>query len=124
MGIYSIIEKKKKAKKRNERIKIAKVAGTTAVVGTAVGVVTGILVAPKSGKETRADIAEKTAQTKEQIKEKSVKLKENLSTKMEAGKQDIISAKAKISDYLESKRSKTVDEVEVDEEENEEVEKM
>ena len=38
-----------------------------ALIGTAVGVVTGFLTAPKSGKETRADLKKKTSEVKDEV---------------------------------------------------------
>ena len=55
----------KDAMKRRQRQKTKEAAakiGVGAAVGTAIGAVAGILFAPKSGKETREDIAEKVVQ--------------------------------------------------------------
>lgn len=111
MGLYSIIEKKKREQKRREKAKIAKVAGITAVVGTSLGVAAGVLFAPKSGKETRADIAEKTVKAKDEIVEKSKVFKENIAVKAEAGKNNLVEAKNKISQYLASKKEGTANEL-------------
>lgn len=40
-----------------------------ALVGAAAGIVTGVLIAPASGKETRENISEKTDELLEQIKD-------------------------------------------------------
>ena len=42
-----------------------------ALVGVAVGVAAGILTAPKSGKETRADLKKKAIETKEVVSKKA-----------------------------------------------------
>lgn len=60
-------EKKRKAE-RKEKVDAAK----KIALGTAIGAITGILFAPKSGKETREDIAKKTKNTADTVK-KSVK---------------------------------------------------
>lgn len=105
MGIYSLIEKKKREKKRKENVKLAKIATITAVVGASVGTTAGVLLAPKSGKETRADIVEKSKLAKEEIRTKSKSLKENLDSKVVKGKNNISEAKSKISQYLASKKN-------------------
>ncbi len=105
MGIYSLIEKKKREKKKKENVKLAKIATITAVVGASVGTTAGVLLAPKSGKETRADIVEKSKLAKEEIRTKSKSLKENLDSKVVKGKNNISEAKSKISQYLASKKN-------------------
>ncbi|PRR84366.1 YtxH domain-containing protein [Clostridium vincentii] len=107
MGIYALIEKKKRDQKRKENIKVAKVASLTAVTGAALGSIMGLLFAPKSGKKTRSDIAEKASETKDRLSEKSAALKETLDSRVCEGKKDIQGAKVKISDYLASKKSKS-----------------
>ena len=90
MGLRRLIEEKKRKQRRKTTTKII----ATSTVATAVGVLGGILLAPKSGKETRADIKEKTGQASEQIKSKSIELKNNLTE-----------SKNKIKEYLENKRA-------------------
>jgi gas vesicle protein len=104
MGIYALIEKKKKEQKRKENIKVAKIASLTAVTGAALGSIVSLLFAPKSGKETRSDIVEKTNEAKDKISEKGTEIKETLNCKLTEGKKDIKNAKAKISDYLANKK--------------------
>jgi len=106
MGIYALIEKKKREQKRKENLKVAKVASLTAVTGAALGSVIGMLFAPKSGKDTRSDIADKAIETKDKLSEKGTELKEKLDSKVTEGKKDIKDAKEKISDYLASKKLK------------------
>lgn len=110
MGIYALIEKKKRDQKRKENIKVAKVASLTAVTGAALGSIVALLFAPKSGKKTRADILEKTNETKENLSEKGAALKDTLNSKVAEGKKDIKDAKVKISDYLASKKLKSQEE--------------
>lgn len=110
MGIYALIEKKKRDQKRKENIKVAKIASLTAVTGAALGSIVSLLFAPKSGKETRSDIVEKTNEAKNKLSEKGNELKENLNCKVSEGKNDIKNAKAKISDYLASKKMKCEEE--------------
>lgn len=110
MGIYALIEKKKREQKRKENLKVAKVASLTAVTGAALGSIVALLFAPKSGKKTRADIVELTNETKDKLSDKGASLKETLNCKVAAGKKDIKDAKVKISDYLASKKLKSQEE--------------
>jgi gas vesicle protein len=105
MGIYKLIEQKKREQKKKENIKIAKIATLTATIGATIGAATGILFAPKAGKETRAELADKTAEAKEKISVKGLELKENISLKVEDSKKDIKAAKEKISEYLAGKKN-------------------
>jgi len=106
MGIYALIEKKKREQKRRQNVKVAKVASLTAVTGAALGSIVALLFAPKSGKKTRADIVEKTNETKDNLSEKGVALKNTLNSKVAESKKDIKEAKVKISNYLASKKLK------------------
>ena len=104
MGLYSIIENKKKEQKRRERNKIAKVAAVTTVVGAAVGVASGVLFAPKSGKETREDIKVKSQELTENLKEKTSEATADLKEKVLQGKDGLLEAKTRIIKYLEDKK--------------------
>ncbi|HSH35928.1 YtxH domain-containing protein [Schnuerera sp.] len=68
MKLIDLLNEKKKKAERQEKVDTAK----KIAIGTAIGAITGILFAPKSGKETREDIAKKTKETTETVK-KSVK---------------------------------------------------
>ena len=103
MSIYKLIEKKKKEQKRKENLKKAKVAGIT-VLGASAGALAGILLAPKSGKETRNDISTKSAEIKDTIITKSSDIKENINERVSKRKSDINEAKEKISNYLSKKK--------------------
>ena len=111
MGLYKIIEKKKK----EQRKKVAKVTGMSIVSGVAAGALAGVLFAPKSGKETRKDIKEKSIEVANQIKTKSIDIKDNISVGLEEKKEDIKEAKKKIDQYLASKKE-TEEKVETKEE--------
>ncbi|HSW77649.1 MAG TPA: YtxH domain-containing protein [Candidatus Chromulinivoraceae bacterium] len=47
-----------------------------AIIGAAAGIVAGLLTAPKSGKETRADIKDKATELKESAARKSAEAKD------------------------------------------------
>lgn len=110
MSLAKLIDEKRKAKARAERNKKAKVAITGAAIGTLAGVLGGLLLAPKSGKETRNDIKEGSKKAAQKLNDKSVELKENLNTQVAKGKENISDAKSKIKEYLNSKKCKNIEE--------------
>ncbi|MBD7914889.1 YtxH domain-containing protein [Clostridium sp. Sa3CUN1] len=89
MALYNLIEKKRREKKR----KLVKTATVSTIVGGALGVLSGVLLAPKSGKETRNDIKEKVDEVKSITVEQTKNLKSNVEE-----------AKSKIKDYLKDKK--------------------
>lgn len=104
MGLYKLIEKKKKEQKRKENIKVLKVATATTLLGTAAGVLSGVLFAPKSGEETREEIKVKATELADNAKIKVKSAKINLNEKISESKDDLKEARAKISEYLASKK--------------------
>lgn len=107
MALFNLIEKKRKERKR----KIVKAATVSTVVGGTLGVLSGVLLAPKSGKETRNDIKEKVDEVKSITIEQTKNLKSN-----------VVEAKSKIKEYLKDKKDglkeEAVEEVEAIEESN------
>ena len=97
MALYNLIEKKRKEKRK----KIVKAAVLSTVVGGGIGALSGILLAPKSGKDTRDDIKEKVNNAKAKTIEQSENLKNNVKE-----------AKSKIKDYWKDKEAVTSEEVE------------
>ena len=91
MALFNLIEKKRKEKRK----KIVKAATVSTLVGGTIGVVSGVLLAPKSGKDTRNDIKERVTDVKAKTVEQSKALKNNMKE-----------AKDKIKDYLNNKREK------------------
>lgn len=65
--------------------KTVKTAAIASLVGVGVGLTVGYLTAPKSGKETRADIANKSREIKEDIVERYDALHVSLAEAIEAG---------------------------------------
>lgn len=96
MALYNLIEKKRKERKR----KIVKAATVSTVVGGTLGVLSGVLLAPKSGKETRNDIKEKV----DEVKSKTIEQTKNFKSNVEE-------AKSKIKDYLKDKKEGLIEEV-------------
>lgn len=100
MSIYDLINKKKK----KQKAKMVKTATLTAALGVTAGATAGVLFAPKSGKETRENIANKSSETKDKLVEKTKATKAAISKKVSDGKKDVSTAKEKISEYLASKK--------------------
>ncbi len=67
--VKKYLEEKRKRARREENLKTAKNVAVGTAIGTFIGAITGILFAPKSGKETREDIANKTKEVAGNIKE-------------------------------------------------------
>ncbi len=78
--IGKIIEERRRRAERDRKIKTAKNIAAGTVIGTAIGTVAGVLLAPKSGEETREDIANKS-------KEVADNIKSTVNDKMEATKE-------------------------------------
>lgn len=93
MGIISDMKKRKREMEKKAKRRQKGVVASAAAVGSALGVLGGILFAPKAGKETRDDVKNKAKEVNETIKTKSVEVKGNVSE-----------AKEKINDYLASKK--------------------
>lgn len=135
-------DKRKKEKQRKLQIQTAKKILIGTAAGSVSGIVGGLLFSPKSGKETREDIAksskditnniiEKTSGLKEtidnkvteakgnvidakdKIKQKSIELKEVIDNKVSDAKENVTDAKGKISQYLNEKKvAKVISETE------------
>ena len=69
-----------------------------AVIGAAARLVAGILTAPKSGKETRADLREKAAELKGEATERVGQLKEKAEEYKERGERAVEGAKKGFSE--------------------------
>ena len=112
MSIYDLINKKKK----KQKAKMVKTAALTAALGVTAGATAGVLFAPKSGKETRENIANKSSETKDKLVEKTKATKAAISKKVSEGKKDVYTAKEKISEYLASKKGQNQEACDVVEE--------
>jgi len=134
-------DKRKKEKQRKLKIQTAKKILIGTAAGSVSGLLGGILFSPKSGKETREDIAssskeltnnikgktiemkqtidnkvsdakENVTDAKVKIKQKSIELKEAMNNKVSDAKNNVIDAKVKVSQYLnEKKTSKAINDV-------------
>jgi gas vesicle protein len=79
----------------------AKLFAVGSLVAVATGYVAGILTAPKSGKETRKDIKDKTAQSVQQAQKQLKKLNSELSDKLDQAKSQLNSATGRAKDELD-----------------------
>ena len=94
MSIMDLIKKGKKNREKKVRAKALKNVAIGAAIGTTLGAVAGVFLAPKSGKENREDVV-KAAQeipvrakeivekAKEKVEEVKEKIKESKTKKME-----------------------------------------
>lgn len=105
MNIYDLINKKKK----KQKAKAVKTAALTAAIGVTAGAAAGVLLAPKSGKETREDIVNKSVEAKDKLVEKTRATKATISAKVSKGKKDVSDAKEKIAEYLASKKGEVLE---------------
>lgn len=105
MNIYDLINKKK----RKQKAKAVKTAALSAAIGVTAGAAAGVLLAPKSGKETREDIVNKSVEAKDKLVEKTKATKASISTKVSEGKKDVSAAKEKIAEYLASKKGEVLE---------------
>lgn len=78
-----------------------------AIVGIAAGVVTGILTAPKSGKETRGDIKQKAGKLKKGADEKASKAKREAAQKADQAKEAVTGAADDALDKAEDLKART-----------------
>lgn len=100
MMIKDLIESAGKEKRKQERVKvIRKVVVGMSVVAVA-GVATGILLAPKSGKETREDLKIKAVKTIQNIKS-------TVREKAEAVKDSVTHAEQEIGNVIKDVHEKT-----------------
>ena len=74
-----------------------------AAIGTAVGVVAGILTAPKSGKETRQDVARKAREVKKAAGDKAGEAKAFAGEKVRDAKKFFGQKKEELDDKIDSK---------------------
>lgn len=79
MILRDLLELVSKEKRRKERLKKAQKFAVGMGVVAAAGVATGILIAPKSGKETREDLKNKAVKAVETIKDSAAHAAEEVS---------------------------------------------
>ena len=102
MSLLQKIEEKRNRQIKKEKNKKVAIATAGVATGAVVGTIAGVLLAPKSGKETIAD-----------VKEKSNQVKNKISENIEDTKFKVKESKDKIKDYL-AKRKNENDIVEIE----------
>lgn len=105
MSLSKKIQAKRQAKIKAEKIKKAKTAAASVAAGVAVGAVGGILLAPKSGKETREDIKNASKQAVDAVSDKAAGAKAKAGDVIGAQKEKFNDSKAKIKEYLDAKKA-------------------
>lgn len=105
MKLSQKIEQKRKAKKIAERNKKMKIASAGVAAGITAGALGGILLAPKSGKETREDIKVKSKEVANTINNRSKEAKSSIDEKISLGKDNFLQSKQKIREYLDNKKA-------------------
>jgi gas vesicle protein len=100
MFIMDLIEKGKKAVGRRRAKKTAKKAVIGAAVGLTVGAVAGVLLTPKSGKETRASLANAA----KEFPGKAKSVLEGAKKKLEEARGKLKGTKTKLVEDLEVKK--------------------
>ena len=93
MSIREVLNRAKKGKKKARAVETAKKVGTGLGVGAAIGSAIGVLFAPKSGKETRQDIADTAKSSVENIKVGANEASAKIAKVIEDGKERIAGIK-------------------------------
>lgn len=94
MSLLQKIEEKRNIKIKKDKKKKAAIATAGIATGAVVGTIAGVLIAPKSGKETIEDVKEKTNKVKNKINEN-----------IEDSKSKVKESKVKIKEYLDKRKS-------------------
>ena len=89
MKLSDLLEQKRKEKAKKETVKNTKIATTSVVVGATVGAIGALLFAPKSGKDTRKAISEKSKKVANSVSEKVKETKGNFDNKITNSKENI-----------------------------------
>ena len=100
MILRDLLDLVSKEKRKKERVKAAQKVTVGMGIIAAVGVATGILFAPKSGKETREDLKKKAVNT-------VVTIKDTVQKKSEAVKDSAADAAQKASNAIKDVHGKT-----------------
>jgi len=98
MSLSKLIKAKKEAKKKKEIINNQKKIAMGATVGIFAGIAAGILLAPKSGKETRESLKESTNELSTTAKDKTIEVKNKISNYLKEKKDE----KARLAAAIEA----------------------
>ncbi len=116
MMILKTIKDAKKKKEKEKKIKAIKKIAVAASVGSALGGATGLLFAPKSGKETRQDIAKGVKDASESVRNSAANVK-GKAVKVQKGIKDVLGNARSL--FKKSKEEKVEEVVEVQAEKDE-----
>lgn len=100
MGIADYLEQKRKAQIRKARIEDAKRVSLGLFLGTAIGGAAGLLFAPKSGAETREDIANAAKDAVDNVKSAS---NQAIGAVRDKANEAVDKAKSLYSEHVEGK---------------------
>lgn len=109
MSLSRKIEEKRKLKERAKKIETVKNVGIGVATGVVAGAVGGMLLAPKSGKETREDIKVVGAKVTEKVGGTIKETYKVIGDKVLIKREQIDESKEKVKDYIESKKHKNDD---------------
>ncbi|WFA09435.1 YtxH domain-containing protein [Tissierella sp. Yu-01] len=104
MKLNKIIEEKRRQMEKAKKRETAKHVAVGTAIGTALGAAAGILFAPKSGKETREDIATKSKDVAETVKQTAT---EQMGATKEWSQKIKNDVKKNINEIKEKKKVKT-----------------
>ncbi len=105
MKLKDLLEQKKKKQERLRKKENAKKIAAGTATGILAGIAGGLLLAPKSGKETRQDISKAAKDINDTVKNKTIEAKKSVGDKAKDTKENFVEAKQKISDYLTQKKN-------------------
>lgn len=89
MKFFKSFKDAKKKKEREKRIKAVKKIAMAVSIGSAVGAATGLLFAPKSGKETRQDIVNGVKDASESVRSSAGNVKDK-AIEVQKGLKDVL----------------------------------
>jgi len=117
MKIKDMLDKKMKEKQNSQKVKMVKNVTAGAMAGVAAGIVGGVLLAPKSGKEIRNGFAKTPKDLGESAITKTAEIIENLDNRVFETKINVAPEKEKIGKHLagiKTKRSNSKNQDKVD----------
>jgi gas vesicle protein len=118
MKLNKIIEEKRKQMEKAKKREAAKNIAVGTAIGTAIGAAAGLLFAPKSGKETREDIAIKSKEVASAVKNSATEQIESTKEWSEKIKNDLKQNMKELKDRKKVKVEELADD-EIIEEDNE-----
>ncbi len=108
MAFSNLFEKQNKEKQKKLKIKTAKKILIGTAVGSLSGLVGGLLLSPKSGKENRECIVNSSKEFTNNIKQRTTDFKGIIDNKVTYTKDHVSDAKIKIYQYINEKNTSKV----------------